>query len=303
MLFSEVYGAYFRVLSGILERAVAGSLTREEMYAVIREKGFEESILTIPQNLADQTWPLLLPDLTTPLRYPPAQPVTTLQKRWLKALLADPRIRLFDPPAQGLEDVTPLYGPDAFVWFDRYSDGDPFEDPGYIARFRTILTGVRENRWLQVRFLGRNQTPYDWKCLPRKLEYSPKDDKFRLLAVTEAGTRTVNLGRITHCALLEACAEAPVPPAQPRQALVLELTDQRNSLDRCMLHFSDLEKETVRVGENRYLLTLYYKPGDESELLIRVLSFGPSLKVLSPADFRDRLRARLHTQLNLRTQE
>ena len=151
MLFSEVYGTYFDVLSEILEKAVEGELTRESMYAVIREKGFEESILTIPQNLGQQVWPLLHSDLTTPLEHKPTQPVTTLQKRWMKALLQDPRIRLFAPPTEGLEDVEPLYPADAIVCFDRYNDGDPFEDPQYIRHFQTILTALRENRAVDLK--------------------------------------------------------------------------------------------------------------------------------------------------------
>ena len=95
MLFSEVYGTYFQVLAAVLEQAAQGKLTGEQMYSIIREKGFEESILTIPRNLEDQTWPLLKEDLSTPLKHRPTQPVTTLQKRWMKTLLADPRIRLF----------------------------------------------------------------------------------------------------------------------------------------------------------------------------------------------------------------
>lgn len=303
MLFSEVYGTYFHVLSAILEKAVAGELTQEAMYAIIREKGFEESILTIPQNLSSQTWPLLRPDLTTPLEYSPTQPVTTLQKRWLKALLADPRIRLFAPPVVGLEDVEPLYPPDAFVYFDRYGDGDPFGDPQYITRFQTILTALRQRRWLRLRFLGRNQVPHDWRCLPYKLEYSPKDDKFRLITGNNRTALSINLARITECSLLEPCEDSQYSPKQMRrQTLVLELTDQRNALERCMLHFSHLEKETVRIGDDRYRLTLRYEKEDETELLIRVLSFGPVLKVVSPESFRKKLRHRIDTQMNLRTQ-
>ena len=60
--------------------------------------------------LKDGTWPLLNADLTTPLRHAPRMPLTTLEKRWLKTLLQDPRIRLFDVPAAGLEDAA--YYPD-----------------------------------------------------------------------------------------------------------------------------------------------------------------------------------------------
>ena len=105
MLFSEVYGTYYNVLAAVLEKAVEGNLTRQGMLDIVREKGFEESILTIPDALESQTWPLITADYSTPLENVPTMPLTTLQKRWLKALLNDPRIRLFDPPIEGLEDV------------------------------------------------------------------------------------------------------------------------------------------------------------------------------------------------------
>ena len=300
MLFSEVYGAYFRCLAAIVDRAAEGSLTKDEMYAIIQEKGFEESIVTIPRNLADQTWPLVKSDLTTPLGKT-HQPLTTLQKRWLKALLADPRIRLFDPPTEGLEDVKPLYPLDAVVYYDRYCDGDPFDDPGYIDHFRTVLTALREKRWLKIEFEGRNGIPHFWRCIPYKLEYSPKDDKFRLITGNNRTALSVNLSRIVSCTLLEPATTGEYHPRVMRkQELVLELTDERNALERCLLHFSHLEKETERIGEDRYRVTLRYEREDETELLIRVLSFGPVLKVISPERFKNQLRHRIRKQMHLK---
>ena len=146
MLFSEVYGTYYNVLAAVLEKAVEGDLTRQGMLDIVREKGFEESILTIPDALESQTWPLITADYGTPLEHTPTMPLTILQKRWLKALLNDPRIRLFDPPMEGLEDVEPLYPPDALVYYDRFNDGDPYDDPGYIKRFRCILSAIRQRK-------------------------------------------------------------------------------------------------------------------------------------------------------------
>ena len=304
MLFSEVYGTYFDVLSEILEKAVDSELTRDTMYTIIQEKGFEESILTIPQNLNDQIWPLLNSDLTTPLEHKPTQPITTLQKRWMKALLNDPRIRLFAPPMDGLEDVEPLYPADTFIYFDRYSDGDPFENPQYIQRFQTILTALRERKWLRLHFLGRNNVPHSWRCIPYKLEYSPKDDKFRLITGNNRAPLIINLARITDCCLCEAVtSEEYRPKAMRKRKLVLGLTDERNALERCMLHFSHLEKETERIDDRHYRLTLHYEKDDETELLIRVLSFGHVLKVVSPDQFKEKLKNRIKKQMQLRTQK
>lgn len=303
MLFSEIYGTYYNILARLLEQAAAGTLSREAMYATIRKYGFEESGLAIPEALESQTWPLLRRDFSTPLEHAPTMPLTDLQKRWLKTLLSDPRIRLFDPPVEGLEDVQPLYPRDALVYYDRYSDGDPFEDPEYIAHFRCILEAIRHRRWLRVWFTSKSGR-HCWRCVPYALEYSAKDDKFRLISANRRTPLSINLGRIRHCVLLEPCEEAdyrPIP--MQKRALVLELTDERNALERVMLHFSHLDKETERLGENRYRVTLRYELEDETELLIRVLSFGPVLKVISPESFIDLLRERLIKQQNLRTQE
>ena len=71
-------------------------------------------------------------------------PLTTLQKRWLKALLTDPRISLFYPDLVGLEDVEPLFNASDVVYFDCYSDGDNFSDENYIENFHIILQALKE---------------------------------------------------------------------------------------------------------------------------------------------------------------
>lgn len=302
-LFSEVYGIYYNVLAKLLEKAVEGSLTQESMNEIIREYGFEESILTIPEALENQTWPLIKGDYSTPLKHKPTMPPTTLQKRWLKALLNDPRIRLFGPPAEGLENVEPLYPPDAFVYYDRYHDGDSFDDPGYIKNFRCILSAIRRKRWIRIQFTDSKGLTHYWRCIPYKLEYSAKDDKFRLISANKRGARSINLARITQCFLLEPYTDEEYrPKVMKKRVLVLELTDERNALERVMLHFSHLDKETQRIGGNHYKITLYYEQEDETELLIRVLSFGPVLKAVSPDDFVKKLRERLEKQKRMRTQ-
>ena len=69
-----------------------------------------------------------------------------------------------------------------------------------------------------------------------------------------------------------------------------------------MLHFSHLDKETERIDEDHYKITLYYEREDETELLIRVLSFGPVLKAIFPDDFVKKLCERLEKQKRMRIQ-
>ena len=301
MLFSEIYGSYYQAVSAVLTRAADGALTGEELERIVREKGFAESMLTIPAALQNETWPLLTPELKTPLRHKPTLPLTLLEKRWLKSLLLDPRIALFSPSATGLEDVEPLCGPDIFVYFDRYCNGDPYQDPQYITHFQTILTALREKRKLRIVFDGHRGRRHFWTCVPYKLEYSSKDDKFRLITASPRNTLIINLARICTCTLLEPYRPEEYRPIPPKkETLVLELWNERNALERVMLHFSHLEKETERLDEKRYRLTLRYEREDETELLIRVLSFGPLLRVISPDSFLKKVQRRIEKQMLLR---
>lgn len=43
MLFSEVYGTYYNVLAKLLEKAVEGTLTRETMNQIIRERALKRA--------------------------------------------------------------------------------------------------------------------------------------------------------------------------------------------------------------------------------------------------------------------
>ena len=304
MIFSEIYGSYFKAVSAILSKAVDGVLTERELTRTVLENAFGESLVTIPAKLTDGSWPLITKDFGSPLQHKPHMPLTTLEKQWLKALLLDPRVRLFDPSEEGLEDVEPLFTPDQFVYFDRYADGDDYSDPRYIEHFRTIIRAMHEKRKLRVRFHGHRGTRQSYICIPYRLEYSSKDDKFRLITGFRNKPLTVNLSRIDSVEILDPWEEDEYRLPQEREKeLVMELYDTRNALERAMLHFSDLEKETERIDDRRYRITLHYRQGDETEILIRILSFGPVLKVIEPETMVAQIQERLTKQMALMAEE
>ena len=300
MLHSEIYGTYFRTVAAILTRSLAGDLNGKTLSEIVRRTAFGESLLTIPASLTDGRWPLLRPDLTTPLKRAPGMPLSALEMRWLKSLLLDPRIALFDPPTEGLEDVEPLFDPEVFVFYDRCADGDPYGDPRYIRVFRTLLRAMEERRRVRVRFQSARGRRRSDVCIPYTLEYSAKDDKFRLLASSGRQTLTVNVARIASAVLLDAYSAEEYRPVNYREtSLTMLLTDERNALERALLHFSDLEKETEQLDGKHYKITIWYRQVDETEILIRILSFGPVLKVTEPAGLVAQLRARIARQTAL----
>jgi predicted DNA-binding transcriptional regulator YafY len=138
---------------------------------------------------------------------------------------------------------------------------------------------------------------------PSCLEYSEKDDRFRLIASGRRRRWTINLSSITQCEPrdrekagdLEA-SDKNTQKDPPKASVTFEFHDRRNALERVLLHFSHLEKETKRLDENRYLVTLKYDRQDQTEMVIRILSFGPVIRVTEPESFIILLRDRIERQ-------
>ncbi|MBQ8995328.1 MAG: WYL domain-containing protein [Oscillospiraceae bacterium] len=298
MIFSELYSAYYNAVAWILKAAIDHPLSRGELREMVAKHAFGESVLNIEPALTEERWQLIRSDGTTPIQHPPTMPLTTLQKRWLKAIYLDPRIRLFTDEDTGLDDVEPLFTKEDYLVFDKYSDGDPYEDEEYIANFRLILDAIRNRYPLEISMANRRGRITHRKMLPETLEYSEKDDKFRLIGASSAYGETVNLGRIMKC---KRCSEeVPIRLAQrapfSKETVEFELTDERNALERVLLHFAHFEKEAERIDEKRYLVRLTYNSEDEAEMVIRILSFGPMIRVIGPQRFVDLIKERLNQQ-------
>lgn len=95
MIFSELYSAYYNAVAEILKDAIDHPLQGDELRKLVEKHAFGESIWNIERSLFEEKWQLIFSDGTTPILKEPTMPLTTMQKRWLKAIVLDPRIRLF----------------------------------------------------------------------------------------------------------------------------------------------------------------------------------------------------------------
>ena len=78
--------------------------------------------------------------------------------------------------------------------------------------------------------------------------------------------------------------------------MIFELQDERNALERVLLHFAHFPKRAERIEKNKYQITIDYDKDDETEMLIRILSFGPMIKVVKPEHFINLIKERLRKQ-------
>ena len=298
MIFSELYGAYYNAVAVILTEAVKRPLSRSELRDIIERNAFCESALNIEPAIDNERWQIIRPDGTTPLKHAPTMPLTTLEKRWLKAIALDPRIRLFSDEMPDFPDVEPLFTPADIAVFDKYSDGDPYEDEAYIQRFRLILDTVKAHRPLCIDSANRKGRAVRVTLMPEYLEYSEKDDKFRLIGTGRKRAVILNIARIISCAPYDGPFES-APNRRPRaktEKVEFELVDRRNAAERVLLHFAHFEKQAEKVAEDRYRVTVSYDKDDETEMVIRILSFGPMIKVTVPERFAELIKGRLRSQ-------
>lgn len=297
MLFSELYSVYYNTIAEILKCAVFEELTEQKVKSIVAEKAFGESVLTIPAALKNGRWQLIKPDMSTPLYSMPTMPLSDIEKRWLKAISLDPRIKLFDVDFSGLDDVVPLFTPESVYIYDKYNDGDDYANMGYITRFKTVVRAIKERQPLEIELDNRHGKRVQMNIIPEYLEYSEKDDKFRLITSGCKYGKTINLGRLTMCKpYFGERLNRSVKYEGNMAEVSFDLFDGRNTLERAMLHFAHFEKSVEQTNTDKYTVTVKYNTDDETELLIRILSFGPFIKVTEPESFVELIKNRLKSQ-------
>lgn len=299
MIFSELYSAYYNAVAKILTELLNGEKDEKKLAKTVSEYAFGESFMTVIPSLKSGKWQLVKDGMTPVVGNIPTMPLTVLQKRWLRSVMDDGRIKLFGVEFDGLSEVEPLFTKDDYYIYDKYLDGDNFTDEGYIERFRTVLKAINEKLPLEVHMTSRVGNRLCKTVIPERLEYSEKDDKFRLVTKGTRFVYTINLARITECRIPEKIYGTDFENLEKQYGtFTLKINNQRNALERCMLHFAHFEKRAEKISEDEYMLTVKYDRDDTTELVIRVLSFGPMVEVTGPEDFRNLIIERLKKQKN-----
>ena len=309
MLFSEIYSAYYNTVASIISCSQQGKLDSDLLFKIVKESAFPESFMTIGSALETGKWPLIKKDYSTNIQNIPTMPLSVLQKRWLKALCNDKRIRLFvsdevlECLKNQLQDVEALFNENDYYLYDKYSDGDPYDDFEYIKNFRTVLEAIHQKKTICVEYTGRFGQQKRFICAPYKIEYSEKDDKFRIISKVRNRHSILNIARINSCEVTENSKVDDISeedlPDNRRTSVTLEIYDERKAMERVMLAFAHFEKSAVQISDAVYQLTLNYDSFDETELVVRVLSFGPMVKVIEPQSFVKLIQERIESQINL----
>ena len=211
-------------------------------------------------------------------RVMPEYALTKLEKQWIKTILLDPRVKLFDVSFTGLDDVEPLYHLEDYVYFDRPAVSDPWADSDYIEHFRMVYRACKEEQklalvWRECEnagWLKYTNTPAWAICKPVHIEYDGRQDAMFIYAECEyqgkMGPRLkcirIPMRSIVSCRLSDnsACAEIWKP--------------------RFLLLLSDA-KRMADVAQERAELQKAKKPGKPKKNRIACLSIIDNHHALS----------------------
>lgn len=316
-IFSENYGCYYNIIYRLLSDYK--EITDKEITEIVRKKGYGESMLFLLPKLKEDVW-----EFFGETRPDPVMPLTGYQKSWLKTVLMDKRIGLFLEKEElrglleQLSEVEPLFRQEDICATDIFLEGDDFEDEIYRENFRTVVSAIREREVLDIEYNPMPDKRVRHYFIPCRIEYSIKNDCIRVYGVEEKSQNKlyqINLGKIVMAKSTGRFISIDKLPDIDRliekqyleEPVTVLIKTERNALERAMLQFANYRKNTSRYVEKRdddfdgtsndiYKCEIYYGQGNETELLINILSFGPMVKVIGSERFLKQLKERLKKQ-------
>lgn len=318
-IFHEMYSTYFRIASEILKLS---RITEKGINKIIESEGFRDSVLFLPQKFIPQNdssdWGLLKrscdEELIPVIKNKPVEILTEVQKQWLKSKLDDPKINLFienntvTALKKCLESVKPFYDKKHLRYTDQFSDGDNFSDELYRKNFRKIINAVRNHEILEITFVSGRNKKISGKYIPLKIQYSAKNDRFRLFCFSFKDREIfhsgiINIGRIEQIENTNEYWEKTISideyflKRKCKKPVTVCVSEERNAKERFFMEFAPYEKYTVTdLTDGKCTVKIWYDYQEETELLIRLLSFGSVIEIVSPPEFRRQAKERITRQ-------
>ena len=310
-LFNPLYSTYYLAIRNIFETYITNKkepLPNETITKIIKKSAYIEA----PGELAD----LIFNDsetttifnnsqntISSPINHIPSFPLTTIELRFLASILQDKRVKMFmstkviEELQESLKDVTPLWQTDDIKYFDQNKDGDDFGNKNYVMVFKTILDALNQKKFVHLIYGQKNNSD---RFTPTHLDYSQKDNTFRLF-VKEL-KYPINLENIKSIEITEEKPEKE-KKSTVYETLKVEIyddTSRKYHFNRAIRTFSYFKKSCKKTEkENTYELSVDYDKSDESEIVIKILMFGPNMKVLEPIDVANAVQQRVKKQKEL----
>lgn len=240
-------------------------------------------------------------------------PLTKMELRWLSTVLEDPLASVFLSNEQiyGLKkeiiQKVPPFPMEVINYFDRYN----LEKKTLFGKKKISQTGrhtsrelrfikmvyraIQSEHRLKIKFRNQGGKIRYANCAAVWLEYSRRDDIFRICYINKKQNQVmkINVSRILHIHVLNDSYDKfmqrkkaiELYEKETRKIKVEFYEGKKNLPDRLLTEFSLWKKKCVYdIETKKYTMTLYYSESDKTEILIRLLGYGPYIRVKEESD-------------------
>jgi hypothetical protein len=217
------------------------------------------------------------------------RPLSLLERRWLSAVLSDPKVGLFmdDTDISGtlvkLGNVKPLYESGDFYAINCAGGADDFASPEYRRVFRAVLSAIREKKEILLHISGEHENG-GYVIFPVEMEYSMRGNKFRVVGVScdprQNPVRVVRvafeLSRVKDVEIQDV-RTIPADGLPDRESdmktAVLYLDKDDKNLEEIAFAFSDRKFSGTREGA-KVRLEVSYAAEEKDEIHEKIALFG-----------------------------
>lgn len=319
-LFHEYKNKYFHLVFRILNLAQNG-LYKDELIRLIEKEEYDEKIIgkdfktfegmilnqyskTDNFNFLEEREGKYYSILNNQDSIPLKVRFSKLEKSWLNGMIKEPVVQALlgketlDKLEAALIEVKK--GSNEVIEFTNKVKNDFDIDLEKISKdFYTILEGIINEKVILYSNVDKNGNEYNNQlALPIRIEYSLKDDKFRasLYSLEEKRSIMVNLHTLKEVKIAqnvnsEIKREGVLKKLKEKKyseiPITIELEDIRGAMERCFMSFSSFERNSRSISENKYEIDIYYYSFEEDEVIRKIMSLGPYVKVKSPDRVRD----------------
>lgn len=226
-------------------------------------------------------------------------PLTTWELRWLCTVLHDDKLKLFLSSetinkliALMPDNIKPISLSD-IIAFDRYHSIGHKPNAGF---FKAIVSALHKCVRLQIKYTDGKGRKYEGTYCPLHIEYSKRDNRFRLYVVDETSKR-VHIMNIDGITSIYQCDSSFCPDDYQKilsdflertsRKITVEFIDTKNIPDRLLNEFAPWRKRCKLINPETklYRFTLYYHKYDEIDVLIRLMSYGPYIRIVDKDHF------------------
>lgn len=210
-----------------------------------------------------------------------------------------------------IEKINELYKKDENIslWDENYikiknqsRNGDSEKAVENGKMMRDILKAIVDGKSILYKYNFKKLIEQEREIYPYKLEYSPANDKFRIIAYIDLEDRFIklNLDKMEDLRIGDSKVGVDLDEKfnkfrkEKERTLVLSISQKYNNVERSFRIFSYYERTATYMKEdNLYILEIKYNENDTAELIRDIMSLGDGVMVLEPIEMRERIIERI----------